>query len=557
MTEHPYDLERLKLPKLAGVSLKAFTAAVESPAIRPLLAGSLLANGGVPRLRALTLDEAPTFLPLSRPERPTQPHENLDIAASTPPDFPYRTTGAYARAYRAGAYSPVDAANGVLAAIEAADRGDAPLRAFIAVQREDVLAQARASEARIRAGQALGPLDGVPVAVKDEVDMLPYPTTVGTRFLGKAPAAQDSSVAARLRAAGALLVGKTNMYEIGISPGGFNAHHGTTRNPYHDAHDPGGSSSGSAAAVAAGLVPAAVGADGGGSIRIPASLCGVVGLKPTFGRVSEAGAAPLCWSVAHLGPLAACVEDAARVYATIAGPDARDPNSLAQPPVSLAGWNRQDLKGVRLGIYPEWFAHAEPGVVSACQAMLEKLRLAGAEIREIRVPGLDAMRIAHAVTILSEMAICMQSYRDRRALQGLPVRLALVLGEVVTAGDYLQAQRARSRAMAAFREVYRQVDVIITPATAQTAPLLPIDGLAAGGWSDLGTDTELMRYAFPGNLTGLPAISFPAGYDERGLPVGMQAMGRHWEENLLLRVAYVAEQNLSRRAPQRFYPVLA
>ena len=550
-----YDLQRLSLPKLTGAPLKAFAAAVENRAIRPLLIDSLLANGGVPKLRAMALHETPTFLPLAQPGRfalePSAPPP-WEFSEALPPGFPYRSAGAYARAYRDGDSTPVKTAASVLAAIEAADQGNSPLRAFIAVDREDVMAQARASEARIKAGQALGPLDGVPVAVKDEVDMLPYPTTVGTRILGKSPAVTDSTVAARLRAAGAILIGKTNMYEIGISPGGFNAHYGAVRNPFDDRRDPGGSSSGSAAAVAAGIVPIAVGADGGGSIRVPAALCGVVGLKPTFGRISEYGAAPLCWSVAHLGPLADCVEDAALAYAVMAGPDAHDPHSLAQPPLSLAGWNHPDLEGVRMGIFPEWFEHASPGVVAVCKAMVERLRLAGAEVREINIPGLDAMRIAHVVTILSEMAVCMQPHRPHRALQGAPVRLSLVLGEVITAGDYLQAQRLRTRALAAFRHIYQQVDVILSPATALAAPPLPQDGLL-DGWSDLGTDTELMRYAFPGNLAGLPAISFPAGYDEQGLPVGMQAMGRHWEEALLLRVAYVAEQTTQRKKPMRFY----
>jgi Asp-tRNA(Asn)/Glu-tRNA(Gln) amidotransferase A subunit family amidase len=441
-----------------------------------------------------------------------------------------------------------------LAAVEASEQGNAPLRLFIAINREDVMAQARLSEKRILDRQPLSPLDGVPVAVKDEVDMLPYPTTVGTSFLGAAPAKEDSTVVARLRAAGALLVGKANMHEIGINPNGSNVHYGAVRNPFNDTCDTGGSSSGPSAAVAAGLVPVAVGADGGGSIRIPAALCGIVGLKPTFGRVSEFGAAPLGWSVAHLGPLAASVEDAALAYSLMAGPDPHEPNSLVQPPVTLAGWNRPDLRGVRLGIYRPWFEHAASGVVQACNHMLEQLKNAGAEICEIAIPELDEMRIAHVVTILSEMALCMRPYREQRKQLGAAVRLSLVLGDVFTAADYLQSQRVRTRALNIFRDVYKQVDVIVSPATALAAQPIPSGGLT-DGWSDLGTETEVMRYAFPGNLTGLPAISFPAGYDERGLPVGMQAMGRHWEEHLLLRVAYNAEQALERRKPGRFYRV--
>jgi Asp-tRNA(Asn)/Glu-tRNA(Gln) amidotransferase A subunit family amidase len=548
-----YELQSLKLPKLTGLGLKAFTAAVENPLSRALLLDSLLENGGIPRLRRIILDEAPTLYPLVTP--PAWVPETVSFEPGPhSQNFPYHTARDYAAAYRQGGLSPLVVAESLLAAIAASDQGEAPLRAFMPVNRPDLLAQAKASAERFAAGRPLGPLDGVPVAVKDEVDMLPYPTTVGTAFMGRSPAAQDSTVAARLRATGALMVGKTNMHEIGINPNGFNAHYGSVRNPFDPACDTGGSSSGSAAAVAAGLVPIAIGADGGGSIRIPAGLCGVVGLKATFGRVSEFGAAPLCWSVAHLGPLTASVEDAALAYSIVAGPDRHEPNSLLQPPPTLTGWNLPDLKGVRLGIYPQWFEHASPEVVQVCRAMVEQLKAAGAELREVVIPGLDDMRVAHAVTILSEMAVAMKKYRAQRPLMGAAVRLSLVIGDVATASDYLQAQRVRTRAMAAFSQVFQQVDAILTPATALAAQPILASGLP-DGWSDLGTDTEMMRYVFPSNFTGNPAISFPAGYNSRGLPIGMQAIGRHWEEHLLLRLAYTAEQAMTRRQPARFYKV--
>jgi len=548
-----YELKSLNLPKLTGTALKAFAAAVENSLTRSLLLPGLLENGGIPKLRRITLDEPPTFIPLVQADAPADPPVAFEPGVA-PTNFPYRTARDYTAAYRAGTLGPVEAAENVLAAISASEQGEAPLRAFIAVYPEDVLAQARSAALRLKSGLSLSPLDGVPVAIKDEIDMKPYPTTVGTRFLGKAPVIEDSTVAARLRASGAILVGKTNMHEIGINPNGANANHGAVRNPFNPACDPGGSSSGSAAAVAAGLVPLAIGADGGGSIRIPAGLCGLVGLKPTFARVSEAGAAPLCWSVAHLGPLATCVEDAALAYSLIAGPDPRMPESLSQPPVTLAGWNNPDLHGLRLGVYRQWFEHASPEVVQVCQAMLEQLKRAGAEILPVTIPGLDEIRIAHAITILSEMAAAMHPYRSQRSLQGAAVRLSLVLGEATTAEDYIQAQRVRTRALATFRKVFEQVDAILTPATALAAQPIPLAGLK-DGWSDLGTDTEMMRFVFPSNFTGNPAISFPAGYDGRGLPIGMQAIGRHWDEALLLRIAYTAEQSLSRRKPARFYKV--
>ncbi|MCX6031562.1 MAG: amidase [Chloroflexi bacterium] len=554
-----YDLRSLDLPKLTGTALRAFAAALANPLTRPLLIPSLLKQGGFDRFAAQRLDEPPTFQPLVRAAAPAaapMPIGELETTLGPHvPGTPFRTIRDYAQAYRAGATTPEEVARRVLAAIEQSDAGDRPLRAFIANNPEDVLAQARASTARIRAGQPLSIFDGVPVAVKDEVDQVPYPTTVGTTFLGSRPAAEDATVVARLRAAGALLIGKANMHEIGINPNGCNAHYGPARNPYDPSHDTGGSSSGPAAAVAAGLCPVSVGADGGGSIRVPASLCGLVGLKPTFGRISEHGAAPLCWSVAHLGPIGATVEDVALAYGLMAGPDPADPNSQHQPDVTLAGWNTADLHGLTLGIYRPWFEHATPAVVAACEAMVAHFTQAGARVREIVIPELDAMRLAHVLTILSEMAASMANRREELGRLGASVRTTLALTTAFTSADYIRAQRMRTRALAIFDGVFQEVDAIITPATAITAPLIPTRD-AAGGWSDLSADTEVMRYVFPGNLAGLPALSFPVGYDEAGLPIGMQAMGRHWAEATLLRIAYVAEQHVQRQRPRVFFPIL-
>ncbi|MBU0703876.1 MAG: amidase, partial [Chloroflexi bacterium] len=290
-----YDLKSVKLPYLAGLPLRLFVALLESP-LRGLLIPSLLDSAGISRLREQRIDEPPVMCPLRITGEPVSQAGSVPQAewpgppARPGPGFRFATAHDYARAYREGKTTPDQVARKVLAAIEASNSADPPLRAIIAVEREDVLKQAAAATKRIQEGRALSIFDGVPVAVKDEVDMAPYPTTVGTAFLGKSPAAEDSTVVARMRAAGALLIGKANMHEIGIGVTGLNPHHGTTRNPYNPAHYSGGSSSGPGAAVASGFCPVAIGADGGGSIRIPSSFCGLVGLKPTFGRVSEFGA---------------------------------------------------------------------------------------------------------------------------------------------------------------------------------------------------------------------------------------------------------------------------
>ena len=558
-----YDLKSVKMPRMAGSVLKAFTAVLENPTGRAILLGSLLKNAGIDRLRQLEFDEAPTFLP-TWPAAQNQPGESiaLDSLAAAGENHPgqgfaFPSISDYAHAYREGRMTPEQVAQRVIDAVGAGNLAEPPLKAIIANDAADTLEQARASGQRYKQGKPLSIFDGVPVAVKDELDQPPYPTNVGTCFLGQSPAAQDATAVARLRAAGALLFGKANMHEIGIGVTGQNPHYGTPRNPYAPGHYTGGSSSGPAAAVAAGLCPVAVGADGGGSIRIPASFCGVIGLKATFGRVSEFGAYPLDWSVAHIGPLATTARDAALAYAVMAGPDSKDPISQNQPALTLAGFDNPDLAGFRIGVFRPWFEHATPEVVAVCREMLHIFENAGAKIVEIEIPDLDALRIAHVVAISSEMAASLDHFHARHHKDySLETRLNLELARTFTSRDYIQAQRVRARAIANFKKVLAEVDVIATPSAGLTAPAIPLDALPLGE-SDLTTMTEIMRFAAAANLTGLPAISFPAGYDSAGLPVGFQAIGRPWCEHTLLRLANLAEKSVTRSKPQVYFSLLS
>jgi Asp-tRNA(Asn)/Glu-tRNA(Gln) amidotransferase A subunit family amidase len=541
-----YDLKSVKLPYLAGGMLKFFAALVEGP-LHVLLTPSLFESAGVNWLRKQHFDEHPTHHPIHftgelQREASAVPENEWPREASGMKGFHFASVFDFANAYRNGATTPEEVAKKVLESIEASDAGDKPLKAFIVVDRNDVMRQAHASTQRIKAGKALSIFDGVPVAIKDEMDMPPYPTTVGTAFLGKTPASEDATVVARLRNAGALLVGKANMHEIGINVTGLNPHHGTTRNPYHTGHFTGGSSSGPATAVAAGLTPVAIGADGGGSIRIPASFCGLVGLKATFGRISEHGAFPLCWSVAHIGPLAGSAADAALTYAVIAGPDPKDPTSLHQPLPSLKGWDDLNLKGLKLGVYRDWFRHADAEVVAAGEAMLKQYEAMGCKLVEIVIPNLEASRIAHSVTILSEMAQALSTtYNEHHGNHGLDVRVNLALARQLSAMDYVMAQRIRTRMLKHFKNAFEQADMILTPATGLAAPEIK-KGALPDGESDLTTTIQIMRFATAPNLTGLPAISFPVGYTQKGLPIGLQVIGRAWDEANLLRMALAAEQ---------------
>jgi Asp-tRNA(Asn)/Glu-tRNA(Gln) amidotransferase A subunit family amidase len=557
-----YDLKAVKLPRLSGLPLRLYTEALESP-LRPLFLGYVFSSAGIDDLRQRHFREAPMIFPLVPVVGPDA-DESRCIDASEwpeppggpPPGFGFPSTADFAEAYRDGRASPEDVASRLLDAVDESDRGDRPLRVFIAMDADDILRQARDSAARLRAGRPLSVLDGVPVAVKDEVDMVPFPTTAGTSFLGQKPAGEDSTTVSRLRAAGAILIGKANMHEIGIGVTGQNPHFGTARNPYNPAYHTGGSSSGPAAAVTAGFCPFALGADGGGSIRIPSSLCGLVGLKATFGRVSEYGAAPLGWSVAHIGPIASSVYDAALGYAVMAGPCGMDHHTWHQPSPHLEGWAGSDLSDLTLGIFEPWFEDAEPEIVAACTGMIRELESAGATIKKIAIPELQAGRVAHLITIAGEMAQEMdQYYRQHRRDFGLDVRLNLALARQFTVLDYVQAQRIRGRMMKLVGETFDEVDAIMTPTTGVSAPMIN-EKAQPHGESDLTTLSAIMRFVFLANLTGLPAISFPAGYTSAGMPIGLMAMGRWWEEHQLLRLARAAELRLERRKPPHFYNLL-
>jgi Asp-tRNA(Asn)/Glu-tRNA(Gln) amidotransferase A subunit family amidase len=560
-----YDLKSVKLPRMSGIILQVFTNLLEIPLTRWMLISNLLKQGGFHAVRELHVDDPPSFIPpVPRSGYPLAVGRNdkvLDdlIAITTVPQkgFHFSTIFDYASAYRSGIITPELVAERILKAIEESQTYNPSMNIFIAWLKDDLMAQAGAATERIRSGKPLSILDGVPVPVKDEVDMLPFGTTLGTRFLGKTPASQDSTVVARMRASGALMVGKCNMHEIGIGVTGQNTAYGTVRNPYNPNHHTGGSSSGPAAAVAAGFGPVAIGADGGGSIRMPAGFCGMVGLKPTYSRVSEFGAAQLDWSVAHLGPIAASALDTAIGYAVLAGPDPKDKLTLIQPEITIDGFNNLDLTDLKIGVYWPWFRHATPEVVSGCETMLKGLQNLGAQLLEVEIPYLESARVAHVVSITSEMNAALdQYYKKHQKDFSYEVRINLSLSRAFTPSDYIQAQRIRTRLVNSMEQVFRQVNVIVTPTSAITAPIIEPDSIPNGD-SDLSELTEIMRFSTPANLTGHPAISFPAGYNSQGLPIGMQAIGRYWQEHSLLRLAYAAESMIERKKPQIYFDLLS
>ncbi|MEZ4391672.1 MAG: amidase [Polyangiales bacterium] len=547
-----YRRDPVRAPKLSGAALKAMVAAIESPLGAPVI-DQILRDSGFERFRGADPGSAsPMQFPLPRPEVAPAVTEREALcdkvfdAPAVPVTAPLATVRAMREAYRDGA-SPAETLARVHAAV---DRFEASERMgfFIARHPDEAMRDAEESARRWREGEVRSALEGVPVVIKDEVDVAGYATTLGTKFL-RERAMHDATISARLRAAGAVIVGKGNMNEIGINPIGLNPHWGACRNPWDRGRITGGSSSASAAVVAAGIAPISIGADGGGSIRIPAALCGIVGLKATHGRVPETGVPALCWNVGHAGPMGLTVDDVAACYAVIAGDDGHDTASLGQPSPTLEGLSNADLRGLRVGVCRPYFEDADADVVARCEEALRALKDAGAEVREVPPPELNSVLWSHAVIILSEMRTAMLRHlREGSARFALDSRTNLAIASRFTATDLVHAMRHRHRITRETLTALRDVDVMLTPTTAITAPLIPEHALPDGE-SNLPVVDALMRFVRVANLTGCPAISVPAGFDRAGMPVGAQLMGRPWEEHALLRAARVIEASVARRTP--------
>jgi len=489
---------------------------------------------------------------------PLTPHTPAPAAApGAAAGYRRPTVADYVTAYRTGSTTPTEVAERITAFL----KGEAKSSGwFVAADEDDLRAQAAESTARWKAGKPLSVLDGVPYAVKDVLDVAPYKTTCGTSFLAdKRSPKEDAPYMRALRAMGACLVGKTSLHEIGLGITGLNLRTGTALNPYgYPSRFCGGSSSGSGAVLAAGLVPLAIGSDGGGSIRIPASFCGVVGLKPTNGRVSAQGAVEVDCTVATLGAMGASVEDVALLHAVLANFDAwYTPHSellptprLPHPLPSYLPEPKDALAGGQAGVFWDWFEDADPSVVAACKEAVQVLQGAGVTLRDVHIPELELLRVAHSVTIVSEMHHNFQSTVDdpsARALFNPDVRLSLDVVKHWTTADYIQAQRIRARGDIHFRRALSEVDCLLVPTTGVTAPRIPY-GALSGGCSDLGQVATVMKFTSQANMLGLPAISVPVGKDKEGLPIGFQLIGHPWCEGILLRYAAVIEGEVARRA---------
>ncbi len=450
----------------------------------------------------------------------------------TTDDLAFATVSEVAALLREGRVTSVALTELMLARIEALDGA---LNAFITVTAERALAQARAADEALAGGQDRGALHGVPVAVKDLFATKGIRTTAGSRLFEDWVPDEDAAVVRHLDRAGAVMLGKTGLHELGYGSTSINPYFGAIANPWKPDHHPGGSSGGSAAAVAAGLAYAAIGSDTGCSIRQPAAFCGIVGHKPSFGLVSKAGAVPLVWTMDHVGPMTRSVRDAALVLGFIAGPDPADPYSAGREAGDYLGGLDAGIGGGKVGIPRGFFFEGgEPEVVGLVERALDTFPRLGAELVELALPGVEAAHDAARTTFCEALAVHWDDWQARPELIGPMVRKELESAAKVTAVDYIAAQDTRRRFAAAVDEVMTRCDVLAMPTV--NVPAAPI----------AEQPPEYGRYNWRNtgifDLTGQPSISVPCGFTQTGLPVGLMITGRMFDDATVFRFAQAFEQ---------------
>jgi aspartyl-tRNA(Asn)/glutamyl-tRNA(Gln) amidotransferase subunit A len=402
------------------------------------------------------------------------------------------------------------------------------LNAFITITADSALANARELDGELAQGQDRGPLHGIPIAHKDLMRTKGIRTTSGSKLFADFVPDRDAPVVEKLSTAGAVMVGKAGLHELAYGITSDNPHFGTIRNPCNPEHSPGGSSGGSGVAVATGMAFIATGTDTGGSIRVPASFCGVAGLKPTYGLVDRSGVQPLGLSLDHVGPLARTVADVRLALDAMAEQNHRKP-----APVTL--------REIRVGM-PEnfYFDLVAPEVKAAVQHAAQRAETLGVRVIPVRVPDLEALNAAGLVILLSEAAAVHQANLHRRADFGADVLALLDQGSLVPAMDYVNAQRQRKLLLNDFQALFRSIDCLFTPATPITAPRIGQTEITLDGATH---DTRFLttRHARGINVLGFPALSIPCGSSTEGLPIGLQIVARPWDENLLLALGEAME----------------
>jgi aspartyl-tRNA(Asn)/glutamyl-tRNA(Gln) amidotransferase subunit A len=439
---------------------------------------------------------------------------------------------------RARQISPVDVTKSVLARIDALD---ATFNAFVTVLTEQALDDARDAEREILAGHYRGPLHGISVSLKDLFATEGVRTTAGSRVLADHIPDHDATVVERLRMAGAIVVGKTNMLEFAYAA--VHPDYGPTRNPWDPARSSSGSSSGSAVAVATGMGYGSIGSDTGGSIRLPAAYCGIVGLKPTYGRVSRHGGIPVSWSADHFGPMTRTAGDAAALLGAIAGEDPRDPTSGRVPVPDYVAALGGGLAGKRIGVSERYLRHhVDPAVLEMVEQAIATLEGLGAAVEEISLPPPSEAVAALLAILMPEATVYHLPWlREQPESYSAAVRERLELGAITPAVSYIQGQQVRRQFIDTFLAAMEPVDLLVTPTGPTAATLLEGD-LTTSDDADPQVLAALIHFCGPFNLTGLPAVSIPCGFTPGGLPVGMQLVGKPWQEGSILAAAHAYQQ---------------
>ena len=486
-------------------------------------------------MRGVAHDRTPDYLKLwadpvaSQSVQPT-PSRTWQAQSAAADDLAFASIGTVSVLLRTRQLSPVELTEQALGRIM---QHEDHLNAFQLVLADQSREAAHQAEREIASGAYAGPLHGVPVVVKDLMALAGTPTTAGSRILTGNIADYDSTVVSKLRDAGAIIVGKTKLSEFAYSPGSNNAHYGPTRNPWNGAYDTGGSSSGSAAAVAAGLVYAGIGSDTGGSIRIPASYCGIVGLKPTFGRISLHGVVPLSWSLDHAGPLTRTVTDAVLLLDALQGADGHDSRTRDVAPIDLHALEK-GVAGMRIGVLQDdgsGTSFGDDEMLAAWRRSLAVLEAAGAALVPLDLPEIDALRAVQAVILgLEATAYHLPWLRARLDDYGPFMRQRVLSSFVYGPTTYVEAQQARAVLREHCNAIWQRVDVLSTPAQPGTAPVLDTPGSTF--------------FTGPFNQLGWPALSIPTGLANNGLPLAMQLVGRPWDDIRVLRVARAVEMGL-------------
>lgn len=549
------QIEDLLAGRLSGKPLAFAARALRQRRIAALGADVLRRELGLSSLAALM--ETSDRLEPGGCLRAARPPRALAAIANAPEPPPWATTSeTLTRLYRKRELTPEQLLTQLLSSADRLADRQPWLRCLWMREEEGARRAARASTERYARGEPLGPLDGVPLLVKEQLAVAGLPRRLGHELPDDAPLPHDSTVVARLRAEGALIVGHTAMTELGLSPLGINPKRPPLRNPHHVERSAGGSSTGSGVATSVGLVPFALAADSGGSVRTPAALCGVFGLKPTFGRVSRVGDA-VSGSLNTIGAVAASTRDLSLFLDAAAGADAGDPSTLSAPRARapFASALTRGVRGLRIGVDAREWGDADPAVQRAGEQALRSLVREGVELVDVSIPLASyAPQIGFATIAAETYALVAGSFAERRDAFGYDTQVLLLAAEQLEAREFLWAQALRERLRTQVQAVLTSVDALALPSTTCTAPAVS-DTDDRSGRLDAAMVKSLCRYSFLATLTGLPAASAPVALDAEGLPIGLQLLADAWDEPVALALLAELERSGAARLARPAYHV--